>query len=54
VKDYGHPWIRPYALDALKKWTFNPVKVGGMPIAALGIVFVDVSLDSASDQCRSK
>src|SRR5262245_34411211 len=50
----GHPWIRPYALDAVKKWTFKPVEVGGKQIAELGIVFVDVSWDSAPGQCRSK
>jgi hypothetical protein len=49
-----HPWVKPHALDALKKWTFKPVKVGGKPIAALGTVFVDISWDSAPDQCRSK
>jgi hypothetical protein len=49
-----HPWIKPHALDALKKWAFKPVKVGGKPIAALGIVVVDVSWDSAPGQCRSK
>ena len=50
----GHPWIRLYALDALKKWTFKPVEVDGKPIAALGIAVVDVSWDSAPGQCRSK
>jgi hypothetical protein len=50
----GHPLVKPYALDALKRWTFKPVKVGGKPIAALGTVFVDVSWDSAPEQCRSK
>jgi hypothetical protein len=50
----GHPLVKPYAMDALKKWTFKPVKVGEKPIASLGIAFVDVSWDSASDQCRSK
>ena len=49
-----HPWTKPHALEALKKWTFNPVEVDGKPIAVLGIVIVDVSWDSASDQCRSK
>jgi hypothetical protein len=32
-----HPWIKPHAMDALKKWTFKPVEVDGKPIAALGI-----------------
>src|SRR5262245_301409 len=49
-----HPWVKPDALDALKKWTFRPVEVDGKPIAALGIVGVDVSWDSASAQCHSK
>ena len=49
-----HPWVKPDALDALKKWTFEPVKVDGKPIAALGIAAVDVSWDSAASQCRSK
>src|SRR5262245_48633084 len=49
-----HPWITPYALDALKKWTFKPVEVDGKPIAALGVAAVDVSWDSAPGQCRSK
>jgi len=49
-----HPWIKPHATDALKKWTFKPVEVDGKPIAALGIAVVDVSWDSAPGQCRSK
>jgi len=49
-----HPLVKPYALDALRKWTFKPVEVGGKPIAALGTVFVDVSWDSGMGQCRSK
>jgi hypothetical protein len=49
-----HPWIKPNAMDALKKWTFKPVEVDGKPIAALGIVFVDVSWDSSPTQCRGK
>jgi hypothetical protein len=48
------PDIKQLALDALKKWAFKPVEVDGKPIAALGIVFVDVSWDSAPGQCRSK
>jgi TonB-like protein len=44
--------VRQLALDALKKWTFKPVKVAGKPIAALGIAGVDVSW--GSDTCRSK
>lgn len=50
----GHPLVKPYALDALKKWTFKPVKIGGKPIAVLGTVLVDVSWDSGPGQCRSK
>jgi len=49
-----HPWVKPHALEALKKWTFKPVEVDGKPIAALGTVFVDVSWDSAPGQCRRK
>jgi|SRR5262245_44379973 len=49
-----HPWVKPNALDALKKWTFKPVEVDGKPIAVLGIAVVDVSWDSAPGQCRSK
>ena len=48
------PDIKQHALDALKKWTFKPVKVDGKPIAALGVAAVDVSWDSAPGQCRSK
>src|SRR5215831_3413354 len=48
------PEVKQYALDALKKWTFKPVEVDGKPIAALGIVAVDVSWDSAPGQCHSK
>ena len=50
----GHPLVKPYALDALKKWTFKPVEVGGKPIAALGTVFVDVSWGSGTNQCHGK
>jgi len=46
--------VSRYALDALKKWTFKPVEVDGKPIAALGIAVVDVSWDSAPEQCRIK
>src|SRR5262245_24719588 len=31
-----HPWVKPHALEALKKWTFKPVEVDRKPIAALG------------------
>jgi hypothetical protein len=48
------PEVKQYALDALKKWTFKPVEVDGKPIAALGIAAVDISWDSAPEQCRSK
>jgi len=48
------PPVKQYALDALKKWTFKPVEVDGKPIAALGIAAVDVSWDSAPEQCLSK
>jgi hypothetical protein len=47
-----HSWVKPNALDALKKWTFKPVKVDGKPIAVLGIAVVGVSW--GSDTCRSK
>jgi hypothetical protein len=50
----GHPLVKPFALDALKKWTFKLVEINGKPIAVLGIVFVDVSWDSGPDQCRVK
>jgi Gram-negative bacterial TonB protein C-terminal len=50
----GHPLVKPYALDALKKWTFKPVEVDGKSIAAPGIAVVDVSWDSGPSQCRSK
>ena len=46
------PEVKQYALDALKKWTFKPVKVDGKPIAVLGIAVVGVSW--GSDTCRSK
>jgi hypothetical protein len=49
-----HPWVKPQALDALKKWIFKPVEVDGKPIAVLGTVIVDVSWDSAPGQCRIK
>jgi hypothetical protein len=48
------PEVEQLALDALKKWTFKPVEVNGKPIAALGVAAVDVSWDSAPDQCRVK
>jgi hypothetical protein len=49
-----HTDVKQLALDALKKWTFKPVKVDGKPIAVLGIASVDVSWDSAPGQCWSK
>jgi hypothetical protein len=48
------PDVKQYALDALMKWTFKPVKVDGKPIAVLGIAAVNVSWDAPPDQCRSK
>jgi hypothetical protein len=47
-----HTDVQQLALDALKKWTFKPVKVDGKPIAVLGIAVVGVSW--GSDTCRSK
>jgi len=48
------PEVKQYALNALKKWTFKPVEVDGKPIAVLGFAAVDVSWDSAPEQCRIK
>src|SRR5262245_39976793 len=50
----NQPDVKQYALDALKKWTFKPVEVDGKPIAVLGFAAVDVSWDSAPEQCRIK
>jgi Gram-negative bacterial TonB protein C-terminal len=54
IRDFLVAEVKKSALDALKKWTFKPVKVDGKPIAVLGFAIVDVSWDSAPGQCRSK
>jgi hypothetical protein len=54
IRNFPVAEVKKSALDALKKWTFKPVKFDGKSIAVLGLAVVDVSWDSAPGQCRSK
>ena len=41
----GHPLLDRAALDAVRRWTFEPARAAGVPVASLVVIPVRFSLD---------
>jgi protein TonB len=41
----GHPLLDRAALDAVRRWTFEPGRAAGVPVASLVVVPVRFSLE---------
>ena len=43
----GHPLLDQAALDAVRRWTFEPARAAGLPVASLVVIPVRFSLADA-------
>ena len=41
----GHPLLDRAALDAVRRWTFEPARAAGLPVSSLAVIPVRFSLD---------
>lgn len=44
----GPPMLQQAAIDCLRQWTFRPFVKDGMPIAAMGPISIEFTLDTAA------
>ena len=50
----GHPLLRDSAIDAARKWRFNPTKLSSVPVEVIGKIVFDFSLNGKDAEPEEK